>query len=111
MVCKATVKTEKDEKYYYGQAEGTFKQRWRNHMSSIWNDQSHQKTPLSNYVWSLKGKNENYEISWNIEKKTTPYKQGMKSCKLCVLEKKDYFRRRQTKDAKLQKWDYIQVLP
>ena len=56
-------------------------------MSSIRNDNSKQKTTLSSYVWSLKDKEENYNLEWSVVGRPTSYKLGMKRCGLCDLEK------------------------
>ena len=43
-------------------------------------------TALSQYIWDLKGKKEDYQISWKILKAVTKLKNGNKMCRLCVTE-------------------------
>ena len=44
-------------------------------------------TTLSTKVWELKDKGLPIDIKWNILHQTKPYKAGMKSCDVCLLEK------------------------
>ena len=44
-------------------------------------------TTLSAKVWELREKGLPTEVKWNILHTTRPYKAGMKSCDLCLLEK------------------------
>jgi len=87
LIYKATVTTKDTEKLYYGLVEGDFKKRWANHRTSFKNAKYEHDTALSAYVWSLKDKNEEFEIKWKIEKKSTPYTIGSKTCNLCTDEK------------------------
>ena len=72
--------------YYLGLAATTFKERYSNHKSSFKNDNSKNRTELSNYVWSLRENNKIPSIKWKIVKivysKETSY-----LCKLCLTEK------------------------
>ena len=82
----ATNDTDDTYKYYLGLAETSFKDRYRNHISSFNNEQNKRKTELSKYVWSLKNENKIPTIKWKILKviysKTTS-----EFCKLCLMEK------------------------
>ena len=42
---------------------------------------------MSTKVWELKDKGHPIELKWNILHTTQPYKAGMKTCDLCLLEK------------------------
>ena len=87
IVYKATVTTGRNEKYYYGVTEGTFKKRWSNHNTSFKNVSYEHDTALSTFIWSLKDEGKEYDIKWEISKKVTPYKCGGRSCNLCLEEK------------------------
>ena len=87
LVYKATVSTNVHEKYYYGIVEGQFKERWSNHRKSFKHPRYEHDTALSTYVWSLKNKNEDHSIKWEIAKKSNPYSPGSKVCNLCTEEK------------------------
>ena len=88
IIYQADVTNDTDDtyKYYLGLAETSFKDRYRNYISSFNNEQNKTKTELSNYVWSLKNKNKIPTIKWKILKviysKTTS-----EFCKLCLMEK------------------------
>ena len=87
IVYKATVTSGRTKKYYYGSVEGPFKERWRNHAKSLRNSRYEHDTALSTHVWSLKDKGKEYDLNWEIVKRSTPYKCGGRSCSLCVDEK------------------------
>ena len=87
IVYKATVTTGRTEKYYYGSTEGTFKKRWTTHNTSFKNVSYEHSTALSTFIWSLKDEGKEYDIQWEISKKSTPYKCGGRSCNLCLEEK------------------------
>ena len=72
---------------YIGSTSTTFKERFRNHKKSIANPLYATNTALSKYVWSLKEKNKEYNIKWDIVKQVPSYKSGGKQCSLCSNEK------------------------
>ena len=82
----ATNDTDDTYKYSLGLAGTSFKDRYRNHISSFDNEQHKTKKELSKYVWSLKNENKLPTIKWKILKviysKTTS-----EFCKLCLMEK------------------------
>ena len=61
--------TEDTYKYYLGFVETTFKDRYRNHISSFNNEQNRNNTELSKYLWSLKN-DITLIINWKIMKYT-----------------------------------------
>ena len=71
----------------FGHARNTFKERYQGHKQSFENPTYRGSTTLSAKVWDLKEKGFQPEIKWNILHTTRPYKAGMKSCDLCLLEK------------------------
>ena len=44
-------------------------------------------TALSKHIWSLKDKDTNFEIKWEVRKKATEYQNTTGRCNLCVAEK------------------------
>ena len=58
MVYKATVKRSKAEKFYVAIAEGEFKKRWSDHMTSFRKPRQEHKTTLSSYIWSVRDRGE-----------------------------------------------------
>ena len=89
IVYKASVTEENsnDTKVYIGSTSTTFKERFGNHKKSIANPLYASNTELSKYVWSLKEKNKEYNIKWDIVKQVPSYKSGGKQCSLCSNEK------------------------
>ena len=72
---------------YYGATEPPFKYRLRNHQQSFRNVARQSDTNLAKYVWSLKEKNLQWDIKWDIAKQCSPYKCGSRRCGLCLTEK------------------------
>ena len=87
IVYRAKVTSDREVKSYIGACETTFKERWRNHMSSIRLEHKKTQTALSQYIWNLKQSNINYNITWTIEKQTHAYSNISKRCQLCLWEK------------------------
>ena len=88
IIYQADVTNDTDDtyKYYLGLAETSFKDRYRNRISSFNNEQNKTKPEFSKYNWSLKNENKIPTIKWKILKviysKTTS-----EFCKLCLMEK------------------------
>ena len=62
IIYKATVKSPVMDDYnYYGQAK-TFKERFRNHISSFGNIACKQKCTLKKFVWKLQDRNKPFQI-------------------------------------------------
>ena len=72
---------------YFGLAGNTFKERYMGHKLSFENSTYRGSTTLSNKVWELKEKGLATDMTWKILHRTQPYKAGMKSCDVCLLEK------------------------
>ena len=87
VVYKATVTTEQSSKFYIGASETTFKLRWSNHMSSFRNENRRSQTALSNYIWTLKENNINFNLNWTVLKRAKAYSNISKRCNLCLWEK------------------------
>ena len=87
IVYEATVKSGQETKKYVGLTEGTFKKRLYGHRQSFKNNSLKNATELSKHIWHLKEKNMEYDLSWGIIDKATPYNGSSDKCKLCLLEK------------------------
>ena len=64
-----------------------FNERLRAHRKSLNNPNYKNESKLSEYIWSLKDKNIDYEIKWELIRKSRSYEPGMWYCPLCNLEK------------------------
>ena len=87
IVYKAVVKSINEEKIYFGACETEFKFRFNNHTCSFKNAKRKNDTVLSKYIHSLIDKKIEYSITWDIEKRANPYRNGAKDCNLCLTEK------------------------
>ena len=87
LVYKATVTHEKEKKCYVGLVEGDFKRRYNNHKTSFERPEYEKSTTLSSYVWSLRDRGCDYNLEWEIMKRTRPYVCGASRCDLCTTEK------------------------
>lgn len=89
VVYKATVSTDdnKPNETYVGLTENAFKTRFTNHKASFRNPSLQSSTELSKYIWELKMKNINFNISWKILKQTASYNPASNRCNLCTWEK------------------------
>ena len=88
VIYKATViPSTGDVKTYIGMTdrENEFKARHAVHKSSFKHE--HSATTLSKHIWSLKDKNINYNIQWEIIKRARAYKGKPSRCNLCLAEK------------------------
>ena len=87
LIYQATVSSKSGEKKYIGCTEGPFKTRFNNHKQSMNKRSYSSATELSKYVWNLKDRDENFDISWKIVAKASPYICGSKKCDICLTEK------------------------
>ena len=65
----------------------TFKQRFYSHQQSFRDKKYQSSTALSKHIWSLKEKDTNFEIKWEVRKKGTEHQNTTGRCNLCVAEK------------------------
>ena len=72
---------------YIGLSAPPFKDRLGNHKKSFNNDRYEKETTLSKYVWSLKRKNEQYDIKWRLLTTAKPFNPVTEICNLCTAEK------------------------
>ena len=89
IIYKAEVSTsnENDVKEYIGMTATTFKERYRNHKTSINNKHYTSETELSKYVWKQKNSGKTVSIKWSILRHAAPRKPGSRRCNLCLTEK------------------------
>ena len=87
IIYKATVETGNNNKFYLGCCEGPFKSRFANHTKSFKHKLYAKETELSKYIWTLKEKNVNFDLKWEIAAKSAPYNCGTRKCDLCLTEK------------------------
>ena len=87
IIYKATVTTTHNENFkYVWLSEGTFKDRYRKHQSSFRTRNRKNKTTLSEKIWALEDRNEDFEIEWEILQRAKPYQSGSDDCQLCLAE-------------------------
>ena len=73
VVYKATVTSSTERptcKSYIGICQTSFKTRFNNHKSSFDIEEKKNTTELSKYVWELKNKKSDFQITWSILKKS-----------------------------------------
>ena len=87
IIYKATIKSQHEQKIYYGLCEGEFKARYSNYLKSFKHEKYKSDTELSKYIWELKSKNCQFDVSWTIAAKAPPYRCGAIRCDLCLTEK------------------------
>ena len=87
IVYKATVVAGEDQRDYTGLTAQTFKQRFYSHQQSFRDKKYQSSTALSKHIWSLKDKDTNFEIKWEVRKKATEYQNTTGRWNLCVAEK------------------------
>ena len=89
VVYKAEIKSQNiqvDGNFYIGSA-CNFKSRWSNHIATFKNKEIKQDCSLKDFVWSLKERNIDFSIKWEVIKQSRSYLPGDKSCLLCLDEK------------------------
>jgi len=84
---KVTTKDGNQPQTYVGTSETEFKTRLYNHKSTFNNKTKKNHIELSKYIWELKDKKTNFNITWKIMKKTNSYNRVTKRCNLCLWEK------------------------
>ena len=82
-----TNKTNNGQKFYFGLAETTFKERYNNHKWDVKHIKCQNNTELTKYIWNLKNNNIKYTIKWKIIDKVYG-NANLAMCKLCLMEKR-----------------------
>ena len=75
-----------DQKFYFGLAETTFKERYNNHKGDVKHIKCQYNTELTKHIWNLK----NNSIQYNIHSKVVDKVYGnanLTKCKLCLTER------------------------
>ena len=74
-----------EEKFYFGLADTTFKERYRNHIRDFKHEKYENSTELAKYIWQLKPDNISFSVKWTII--TIVYgSPNPLLCKLCLTE-------------------------
>ena len=89
VVYQATIKETLSgkEETYTGATSRTFKRRLYEHRTDMRNPKNRTKTSLTSHVWDLKDKNIQFEVSWKLKGRATPYNPSTRKCRLCLKEK------------------------
>ena len=87
LVYEAKVNSIEGSKRYIGQTAVTFKFRWNNHKHSFNQAYKRHSTSLSSYIWQLKRRKINNDISWVTRSLAKPMDRGGKSFNLFLTEK------------------------
>ena len=87
VVYQATVTSAHEKATCIGITGDQFKIRYRNHVSSFKNESKRNCTELSKFIWTLKDRNIDYTLTWNIIARAKAYSSGSKFCNLCITEK------------------------
>ena len=83
------VSSDQEVKFYTGATETDFKKRYNNHTKSFRLERYKHETTLSSYIWKLKEKQLDYNITWRIVRNTKAYSSTAGKCCLCLEEKKE----------------------
>ena len=75
-----------DQKFYFGLAETTFKERYNNHKRDVKHIKYQYNTELTKYIWNLKNNSIQYNIHWKVVDKVYG-NANLTMCKLCLTEK------------------------
>lgn len=85
--CHVTKSDNDIGKHYIGLTGGTFKDRWAGHNYTFRHEKASKSSELSKYVWELKNSGIEPKLNWEIIDRANTYKNGSKSCNLCLTEK------------------------
>ena len=72
---------------YIGLAATTFYERYQNHKTTFKLRCHESKSALSKYLWYLKDKGIQYQLSWKIIDRAKKFSPISKTCSLCTLER------------------------
>ena len=81
-----TNKANSYQKFYFGFAETTFKERYNNRKRDVRDIKYQYNTELTKYIWNLKNDSIQYNIHWKVVDKVYG-NANLKMCKLCLIEK------------------------
>ena len=86
VIYQAAVKHNNNIDTYIGVTENEFKTQYNAHISSFKLENKRTATTLSEHIWNLKTHKKDYNITWSVISKTTPYNPNKKTCNLCIEE-------------------------
>ena len=75
-----------EEKFYFGLADTTFKERYRNHIRDFKHEKYENSTELAKYIWQLKCDNISFSVKSSVITKVYGNPNSL-LCKLCLTEK------------------------
>ena len=75
-----------EEKFYFGLADTTFKERYRNHIRDFKHEKYENSTELAKYLWQLRSDNISFSFKWTIITKLYGSPNPL-LCKLYLTEK------------------------
>ena len=75
-----------EEKFYFGLADTTFKERYKNHIRDFKQDKYENSTELAKYIWQLKRDQISFSVKWAIITKVYGSPNPLLS-NLCLTEK------------------------
>ena len=75
-----------EQKFYFGLADTTFKERYRNHIRDFKHENYENRTELAKYSWQLKRDNISFSVKWTVITKVYGSPNPL-LCKLCLTEK------------------------
>ena len=87
VVYKATVTCDEQIETYTGLSEGPFQKRWENHKTDFRHTDKRTNTALAGHIWSLKDKDKNFTVNFEILQKAGAFNPISKKCMLCLSEK------------------------
>ena len=79
-------KSNDEEKFYFGLADTTFKERYRNHIRDFKHEKYENSTELAKYMWQLKRDNISFSVNWTVITKVYGSSYPL-LCKSCLTEK------------------------
>ena len=88
LVYQSNVETEGSIKQYIGLTSNTFKMRFTDHKSSFTHREQSHKTTLSSHIWKLKDRQTPFTQHWSILSLAPSYSKKVRTCHLCLMEKK-----------------------
>ena len=91
VIYKATVSTatEKSDKVYIGSTRRSFKARYNEHKASFNSASNEPSSKLSSHIRQLKKNKQDFEVKWQIVKKSRQSIQNINFCLLCNLERRE----------------------
>ena len=87
LVYRATITSTNAVETYVGLTANVFKDRYGVHKSNFEHRDQRGTTTLSDYIWKLKDKGEDFSVKWDVVTRAKPFSPVSKRCNLCIEEK------------------------